>query len=172
MKRICIRNAALLLFIILLAGCETPMQEFSSDKGLFSIMTPGTFEKSTYDVNMVPGPVKLHVFIFAEPNIAYQASYVDYPVEIINSHDPNDIIDEVIDGLLIPLEGKLTSEEQISYGTDPGREIHFNAKGGQSLGHMVILLSDRRLYQVGVVGSKDTFSSDAAELFIDSFEIW
>ncbi|MFH2045688.1 MAG: hypothetical protein ABIK92_11140 [Pseudomonadota bacterium] len=163
-----------LVLCFIISGCDNigSMQKFKSDEGRFSIMVPSKPEQQNQTLNTPIGILEMKTFVIDKPNIAYIMAYVDYPDEVIDNSDPEAILDGARDGMLNKADVKLINEEEISYGEDPAREIQYTVKGKLGKGHIVILLSGRRLYQVGAVGLNAIFPQDVVQHYIDSFEIW
>lgn len=169
------QNSFLIIIVLLITtACEkkVALKEFTSNRGRFAVMAPGVLEKTTKTINTPVGLITLTNFIISKPNVAYIVSYSDYPDELINRADPQSMLDGSRDEMLRRIDGKLISEERVSYDEDPARELHYTVKGGLGKGHTVILLSGRRLYQIGAIGSKDNFPSNTVKKYVDSFEIW
>jgi len=162
----------LLLLVTIACDNEITLDEFTSNRGRFSIMPPGELDKKVESIKTPIGSMSMITFTLNEPDTSYLVAYVDYPDTVMNSSNPKTMLDGARDGMLAKIDGILLSEELVEYGEDPARELHYKVKGDLGLGHMVLLLSGRRLYQVGAIGEKDKFPAVKVKRFIDSFEIW
>jgi len=175
-KRLTGWSVSLLIIAVVLAtvGCEknVALEKFSSKAGRFSLMAPGNMEKESRTIQTKVGPVELISYTVSKRNYSYIVSFSDYPQEVVDQSDPDKMLLGARNGLLKSIQGKLISEDKIAYENDPGVEIHFTAKNGIGEGHMVLVLSGKRLYQVGAIGRKDSFPAEAVKQYIESFEIW
>jgi hypothetical protein len=173
-----VRLKFLILFFIapLLFGCfktsDEPLIEYTSDEGRFSVSMPGKPVKRIEKVSTPVGTIAMYEFLVEKPEIAYVVAYADYPNDAVQNSDPEKILDSAKKGAMQNIGGKITQEDDITYGEDPGRELHFSAKGGLWSGQAVLLLSGNRLYQVLAIGSKLTYPEKIVQEYIDSFEIW
>ena len=162
---------SLLLFSCVKAS-EEPLIEYTSDEGQFSVSMPGKPSKEIKNITTAAGSITMHVFTVEKPDIAYMVAYSDYPNVVIEHSDPEELLDGAKKGAMKNMGGKITKEEHITYGEDPGRELSFSAKGGIGKGQAVILLSGNRLYQVLAVGLKEKYPDQTVKKYIDSLEIW
>jgi len=166
----------LLFIVLLLFGCgklfEEKLIEYTSDKGRFSVSMPGTPNKQTQNISTGVGSIAMHLFVVEKSSTAYMVAYSDYPNEIIVHSNPDDLLEAAKNGAMKNISGKITEEEPISYGEDPGIELSFSAKGGKAKGQAVIVLSENRLYQVLAVGSNLLYPDKTVKKFIDSLSIW
>ena len=173
-----VNSKFLLLFFIalLLFGCGKTSEEtlipYTSDEGRFSVSMPGKPGKKIKNVPTAVGSIAMHVFMVEKPHIAYMVAYADYPNDLIERSDPEVLLDGAKKGAMQNIGGKITKEEHITYGEDPGRELSFSAKGGIAKGRAVIVLSGNRLYQVLAVGSNIQYPDQTVKKYMDSFEIW
>ena len=166
----------LFLVVLLLFGCgkffEEKLTAHTSNKGRFSVSMPGKPVQQTQKISTGVGSIDMHMFIVEKSNIAYIVAYSDYPGEIIQHSDPDDLLDGAKNGAMQNIDGKITKEEQIAYGEAPAVELYFSAKGGKGKGQAVIVLSGNRLYQALAVGSNLLYPDKTVKKFIDSFAIW
>lgn len=166
----------LVFIVVLFFGCgkasEETLIEYTSDEGRFSVSMPGKPGKQTQNISTAVGSIAMHMFMVEKKNIAYMVAYSDYPNEVIEESNPEEFLDAAKKGAMQNIGGKITKEEHIAFGEDPGRELNFSAKGGKGKGRVVIVLSGNRLYQVLAIGLNVQYPDQIVKKFIDSFEIW
>ncbi len=166
----------LFFIVLLLFGCgklfEEKLTEFTSKEGRFSVSMPGEPGKQTDNIPTAVGSIETHIFMVEKSNIAYMVAYSDYPSEMVQQSNPDDVLDGAKKGAMQNIDGKITKEELIAYGEAPAVELYFSAKGGKGKGQAVIVLSGNRLYQALAVGSNLLYPDRTVEKFIDSFAIW
>ncbi len=167
----------ILFFIaLLLCGCgkfiEEKLTEFTSKEGRFSVSMPGKPNLQTEKIPTDVGSISMHMFMVEKSNIAYMVAYSDYPSEMIQQSNPDDVLDGAKKGAMQNIDGKISKEELIAFGEAPAIELYFSAKGGKGKGQAIIVLSGNRLYQVLAVGSNLLYPDKTVEKFIDSFAIW
>ena len=164
---------ALVFVALLIVGCgEKSWSEYASDDGRFSVLMPGSPDEQTQAISTPVGSIDLHIFMVEKPDIAYMVAYSDYPQVVVEKATTDEVLEGARNGALAKIQGRLLSEDVISYDEHSGREIEFTAMDGIGLGRAVILLADNRLYQVLAVGAKDSFPKNDVKRFIDSFEMW
>ncbi len=178
-SRMSIETSKLLILLsipLLLFGCgmvfEEKLDEYTSDEGRFSVSMPGKPGKKTQSVSTGVGSIEMHMVTVEKTTTAYMVVYSDYPVEIIKHSDPDDLLEAAKKGAMQNIDGKITQEELISYGDDPGIELSFSAEGGKGKGQALIVLSGNRLYQVIAIGSNLLYPEKTIKKFLDSFSPW
>ncbi|MGM3306229.1 hypothetical protein ACSQ6I_09640 [Anabaena sp. WFMT] len=133
---------------------------FSSPEGKFSILMPGTPTKTKQKINTKNGIVEVNILTVERPQeeVKYTVAYIDYPNDYIELLKRNNLVEEAIDtGRKTALQNSkstLVSEEKISLGRYPGREVNYT-KPGDIIVKQRIFLVDQRLYQVSVETNKN-----------------
>lgn len=160
--------------VLLLAGCQqaSDWQEYKSTEGRFSVLMPSVPEERKQTVNTPVGPIDQHVAILSpDKNTAYLASYADYPESATQGVKPDQILDGSRDGSVANIQGKLLSELIITLGDYPGREIRVAFPDDIHTMRMRIYIVGSRLYQVGVLTTKENVSNNSVTKFLDSFKL-
>ena len=136
---------------------------------------PGKPTESSQKISTALGPLTIFLYTYDYRNGVYLASYLDYPGEIIEQSDPNDILNGAQSGAVGNVNGQLISSKDIDIATYPGKEIVFKIPKSErmpagGIGKARFYLVDNRLYQILSIegGSK---VSAAANQFLDSFEL-
>jgi hypothetical protein len=83
---------------------------------------------------------------------------------------PEKRLDHARDEALKLSRGKLISEKKFTYGANPGRELKVEIEGKAFVRMRLVLVGDR-LYFVAVLGSRGVLEAQAAERFLNSFEL-
>jgi hypothetical protein len=144
------------------------LQSFSSTEGGFSILLPGTPKYDATTVDSAVGPLVIHSYMVEDAGMAYGVIYTDYP-DFVRDADPEDILDGGRDGAVAKIKGTLVSEDRITLGGYPGRDITITS--GQMGVRTKICLADTRMYSAIVTGSADKISDPRIEEVLDSFQL-
>jgi hypothetical protein len=169
------RPSLLLLFIAVGAARvqaedKPEWKEFASKEGRFTVLMPRTPEQQQADAESDFGKGVLHMNTVQAGKVMYGANYCDFPAEIKKA-PIKQVFDSSRDGAVANLDGKLADEKEIKLGDYPGREIQIEIAGGKRLFRARVYLVEQRLYQVVVLGTKETATSKEADKFLDSFKL-
>lgn len=154
-------------------GNQAAYEEFSSETGNFSISTPEALEETQQSVQTPVGPIDIHTFTAESENSAYVVAYSDYPSEIVDQTNPDELLNSSRDGAITNLGGTLVSEEEIDLEGNPGRSLVIDTAAGTEEAATInsrIYLVDNRLYQILVVVPEGEGVVDS-ETFLESFEL-
>ena len=126
---------------------------FTSDEGYFSISFPGEPTESSQEISTELGPITIFFYTYDYRNGAYLVSYLDYPDEIIEQSDSNDLLNAAQSGAVVNVNGQLISSKDIYIETYPGKEIVFKIPKSKrmppgGIGKARFYLVDNRLYQI------------------------
>ncbi|MBP7688077.1 MAG: hypothetical protein KA765_09220 [Thermoflexales bacterium] len=149
-------------------------QAFTSKSGGFSVMTPATLKESTQSADTAIGQIDMHTFLAEVGNRAYIVVYADYPAEIMQQSDPEQILDGGRDGAADNLKGQILSENTLTLDNHPGREFVINATAQDNLEMTVqarLYLVKNRLYQIMLAAPQSEFKSSDADAFLKSFKL-
>ncbi len=155
-----------LVVVSSLAACggSTP---FSSPAGNFSVTFPAAPKEESQVLNTAIGAVTVHTFSCERGGRAYVVGYSDYP-NFDNGVDK--ALDGARDGAVNSSQGKLLSEEILSFEGHPAREIRLEMAQGLAM-RLRLIAVGTRLYQVGVVTPRDEASSPKIAEFLDTFHL-
>lgn len=173
-KKIFVFMVILALFF---AGCgKAAWQEFSSDKGKFSVMVPLPPEEKVEPVNLPQiGTVNMITYTVEQRDGAYMATYADYPYGLFQQTTPDKVLDGVGQGMArgSSTDGKVVSEQKIMVENNPGRDlvIEGTRQNVKFIMKARIALVSHRLYQIAAVMPKDQSTTIDAAKFLDSFKL-
>jgi hypothetical protein len=162
--------AVLLAAACALQGADKP---FVSDAGGFRLKMPAAPKEQTQKIQTPIGPIDLHMYLIDKGDMAYLATYSDYPEEVAKQ-DPKQLLDGVVDGSIKNSKGELITSKDINIGGFPGREYDYNIPipGGQTgIGRSRVYLVNTRLYQIVYIGAKAKGIPKAADDYLKSFEL-
>ncbi len=180
MRRSWWREPAIILVALLLAGgdaaCSPPpkAREFRSEAGRFSVMTPAALEEHTRNVETQIGTIVSRMFVGNSGGIGYMVGYSDYPDEVIQTSDPEEMLDGSRNGAVNNVNGKLVMETRISLAGHPGREFVAEAKGKNQEDLTIktrLFLVKNRLYMVLTAAKKEKAASSEMNQFLQSFKL-
>ncbi|MDB9524500.1 hypothetical protein PN498_00745 [Oscillatoria sp. CS-180] len=149
-------------------------EDFSSEAGQFSISTPAPLEETQQSVDTPVGPIEIYTFTAEQDDAAYVVAYSDYPPEIVEQTDPDQLLDSSRDGAINNLGGTLVSEEAIDLEGNPGRSLVISTDvnaGEPAVIDSRIYLVENRLYQILVVMPEDDNDDAASTNFLESFSL-
>jgi len=135
------------------------------------VLMPGTPTKVTHRMDTQVGPIDIWVFTLDQNKFTYIISYSDYPEQILQVKNQDNILDGARDGAVAHVQGKLLGQRQISLGQYPGRELTIEVPDGRHLVLMRMYLVKKRLHQVGVATPKANASSPNVTKFFESFKL-
>lgn len=163
----------LLITSVLLATCNPgpAPQVFQSEQGNFSAQVPAglTLAESSLPVNQLT----IHSFDGRLGETGYGIFYYDLPGEATDQKSQTAALDGARDGWLQFMHGRLESEQQITLGKFPGREITVAAQADS--GALTIkaryYLVRSRIYQITVSVPADHSIGLQADTFLKSFAL-
>ena len=172
------RKPVLILISLLLAvwlpGCAPKPQEFKSEAGRFSVMTPVKFEESTNNLKTEAGKIDLHLFAGLLEDIAYVVAYSDYPPENVPPDYAEKMLNGARNGAVGNTHGRLVSETKISLADHPGRELVIETRGEDQPPTIVkgrMFMVKNRLYQITVVAPRGKADDKIIDDFLQSFKL-
>jgi hypothetical protein len=163
-----------LLLAVGLAACSPQPQEFKSESGRFSVMTPVPLKETTQELESESGKIKLYLFTGQDGNIGYFISYCDYPPEVAKPERAEAMLDGARNGAVSNARGKLAGETRVSLGDNPGREVVIEAVGPQEWAIVIkgrLFMVKNRLYQIMVVSPRGRAGAAEYDAFLQSFKL-
>jgi hypothetical protein len=165
-----------LMLACCLASCSAPPapQEFKSEAGGFSVMTPAPLQEAVQPVETQSSKIDLHLFSAQQDEIAFFVGYCDYAPELARPDNAEQMLDGARDGSVGNTHGKLTSETTITLAGYPGREVVIEARGEDRPPVIIkgrLFMVENRLYQVTVVAPRARAGDKAIDDFLQSFKL-
>jgi len=171
-----LRPAVLFLgLVVVVGGCQKPMEEFTSTEWKFKAKFPGK-----PDTKQQAGPfnTKLNMFMTTARDGGFMIGVADMPIP--EGESPAEVqarLDGSRDGAVSNIGGTLQSSSAVTLqGKYPGRE--FTAKlppppkgPKEGIVRAKIYLVGKRLYQIMVIGTTSFATSPSANEFLDSFQV-
>ncbi len=151
------------LVALLLVGCaQNPSASFSPADSGFAVAMPGKVQEHTDKNNS-------HIFVSEVEGKGYLVGYTDFGHMVKANKANSDImLDATRNGIINGAHSKLVSEKKITMEGHPGRDLHLITKEGYAM-HLKLILTETRLYQVGVAAPPKDANAPEVEQFIDSF---
>lgn len=165
-----------LLLACCLASCSAPptIQEFKSETGGFSVMTPAPLQEAVQPVETQSSKIDLHLFSAQQDDIAYFVAYCDYAPDLARPDNAEKMLDGARDGAVGNTHGKLISETAITLAGHPGREVVIEARGEDRPPVTIkgrLFMVQNRLYQITVVAPRSRAGDKAMDDFLQSFKL-
>jgi hypothetical protein len=145
-------------------------EEYYSADGRFSVLFPGEPEESLQSVRTAVGQINLVMLTAGSKTSAFVVGYADYPRNVVESSDPEEMLDGARDGAVGNVGGRLTDETTLDFHGHPAREIRVEVAKKTSIRARVILI-ENRLYQVMVVSKSARILDGKGSEFFDSFTV-
>ncbi len=163
-----------LLLVLWLAGCTAKPQEFKSEAGGFSVMTPTPLQEEAKTLETEAGKIDLHLFAGQLDDIAYVIGYSDYPPEAAPPGYAEKMLDGARNGSVGNTQGRLVSETNITLAGYPGRELVIETRGEDSPPTIIkgrLFMVKNRLYQVTAVAPRGKAGDKVIDDFLQSFKL-
>ena len=142
-------------------------KKYVSKEGKFTVDF-GSGEPMT--LKQKAGDLELNITSATKGTGSYMVLYSDLPEGTIKSKKPKEIFDVSEKGLKF----KVTGSKDTEFGKDklPAREITASTADKDPIQlRIIMMLADKRLYQVMVAGPKEVVEGKDADAFFKSFEI-
>ena len=151
-----------------LAGLAAAQEtKHESKGGAFTIVFPAKPTTTTTKA----GDTEVHITVVPRGTGAFLAMYSDLAADAVKNEKPKDILEKGVKGLLTQFKAKITDSKDLEFGKAkyPGRDV--TAEKDMTLIRVRMVLADNRVYQVMVIGPKETVTGKEAMDFFDSFKI-
>ena len=150
----------------------TQWRKFSSAKGDFAVLLPGTPVEQKETENTEAGPATSYTYTLEKASVGYIVGYTDFPVKT-GLLSPKVFLDEFRDGMLEDgTKNKLLGEKNISLKNHPGRAIKFRDTDGLTFTARIYLVKRRLYHLMAMTATADEVASaGAVERFLNSFEL-
>jgi hypothetical protein len=150
-------------------------KEFSSERGRFAILFPGTPEEEQYTPS---GLRDSRQYVFWDDWANYDVAYNDYDIDLEKDAEKrNYVLNGMRDTGVSKVNGRLLSEAEVSLGGHPGRALKVSIPDG-SIIRVRMYVVGRRFYQVGVTTLGEQSAPDGgrsaearALKYLDSFRL-
>ena len=147
---------------LLFVGCASAPPSFSPPDSGFSVAMPGKPQEKTDKKGT-------HIFVSEVEGKGYIVGYTDFGHLVKANKSNSDImLDATRNGVINGAHSKLVSEQKIEVDGHPGRDLHLITKEGFAM-HLKLILTETRLYQVGVAAPPKDANAPEIDRFIDSF---
>ena len=166
-----------LLFI--LPFLQSKWQPFTSEKGKFTVQTPGDFVEKINKVETPIGETEYHTFLYQSEdekadNLVYMVSYCDYPEGSIHS-DSTELVKEffeiTVESALKSVKGELFYSSEINLGQYPGMLWRVNYQKGNATIKTKAYLVGRRYYSIQTITYREKGLNPFIDKFLDSFTL-
>lgn len=166
---------ALAFPIVVVLACSSLTQKWEtvSEDGI-TVEMPGKPTKQAQDVPSPAGKATGQMFTLDKGSEAYILAYHEFPESISNLNiDPKVLLKGASDGAVKNIDGKVTTERDITNGSYPGKEIvGSGSKEGKDIEFTIRLYwAKSRLVQTLYLAEKGKTNEKNATKFLDSLKI-
>ena len=149
---------------------KTTWESHSHKIGKFKInLPPGKPNEQIIDIPVGDEKIKLFIFGVESETQSFLVGYCDYPKEIVEKGDPEDLLDGVMKGMLEGMKGKEKSTEKIKIEGFSARELSFTIPDAKATGKARAFLVKNRLYQIIAFEAKE--KPEKVDDFLKSFSL-
>jgi hypothetical protein len=169
----------LILFALLCACLAFTFEWETVKEGGFTAQMPGTPTREVVSVDTKAGKLDITILTVTKGDEVFIIGYNDIPASVAADANPKTILDNARDGAVRKVNGKVTSEREISIEGYPGKEFTGDgfspSKNGEKSDEGTfterVYWVNPRLYQVLNVRPKGSALDDDAQKFLDSFKL-
>jgi hypothetical protein len=163
-----------MMVVSMAAFCAAGVETFTWEEGRFTILFPDKPKVGQQVIKLPVGNMTMHIFTAEFPKQTGEmvVSYADYPAQILASRKADQMLDDSVTGTIQGMKATLVKSDRITQAGAPGREFSWtvaNSKGPLK-GQGRIFLVGPRLYQILIVGTEKSLTSDVYDMFFKSFE--
>jgi hypothetical protein len=152
---------------------QPSIEKYISKEGNFAILFPGKPKETTQTTKSPIGDVKVYTATYAtKDGNVYMVSYSDLPEEATKPENLVTLFEGVREGAK-GKDGEILDSGRFEFGPDklPGYDLDVKKDKGDQRVKFRVIVREKRLYQLAVVGSKDFAQGKDAAAFLKSFEI-
>jgi hypothetical protein len=166
---------ALAFPIVVVLACSSLTQKWEtvSEDGI-TVDMPGKPTKQAQDIPSAAGKATGQMFTLDKGSEAYILAYHEFPAALSSLNiDPKMILNNASDGAVKNIDGKVTSQRDITNGSYPGKEIvGSGSKEGKEIEFTIrIYWAKTRLVQTLYLAEKGKTNQTNATKFLDSLKI-
>ena len=146
-------------------------------EGRFSVRMPGITHHEGLTQSSAIGPVETHLWGSQAGGVEYYSGYIDFPKDLTQDRDINEIYNSMRDGALSRINGKVKSEYSVTLGSHYGREItcegRHEGESRQVVLRLYLVQGVNRCYMLIAACLPDREQAAAKDFarFFDSFNI-
>lgn len=165
----------LLVHACAMSGSNTlTWEEFTVEKGGFSVMMPGEPEEQEQSIDTAAGPMDILLFTVSTSNATFTVGYTEFPDNLVaQMSDPNELLENGYAGIIQKQQATIQSEEDIALYGHPGKEIvaTVEVEDAATTLHGRFYLIGSKLYQTLIEFQTDKLTAEDIDTFLSSFEI-
>jgi len=145
-------------------------KEFRSDEGRFTVLMPGKPKAQNQTLDSPVGKVDMVMYMVGSRKVGCAVAYADYPQQLINSTDPQKILEGAKNGAVKNVSGRLVSETSIDFHGLPARDVVIEVPNKAFITARFILVGPR-FYELMFIAQTDKGHEQDISRFFDSFAI-
>jgi len=167
-----IRRAGVMAVALLVAACypELDWREVASADGGYTLLMPARPEHARREVVVGGVALAMSMASVRRDGMTFGAAYADIPA---GSGRHAGLLAAVRDALVRNIEGRITSDREVTIGGAAGHEFYAEGNvGGRPMRLAArLLIAGHRFYQVVVVGQSDRLANADVDLYLGSFRL-
>jgi hypothetical protein len=154
-------------------GGEPAWRSYTSTKGGFSVLMPGTPRERTRTVKTPYDTLKSTMveFLDRRKGCVFAIDFVDLPEDMVEEINIDDFLDLECELVLRGTRGKVRNQKNITLGRLPGREVEAEHLQGKAISRTRLFLVGRRLFHLTALVPKDLAPAGHLNKFLDSFRL-
>lgn len=152
---------------------------YTSEQGMFKVLTPGDFTKKVEQTKTPIGELAYHIYSYQPKeenadNFLYMISYCDYPEGSVHSDSTEllkDFFDATVESSVSSVRGELFYAADTKIGEYPGKIWRINYGNDKAAIKTKAFVVGNRYYAIQTVTYRHKSLNSSIEKFMDSFEI-
>jgi hypothetical protein len=145
-------------------------QEFRSDEGRFTVMMPGKPKAQNQSLETAVGKIDMVMYMAGSGKAGCAVAYADYPAQLVNSTDPQKLLEGATNGAVKNVNGRLVSETGTSFHGLPARDVWIEVPKKFFITGRFIM-ADSRFYELMFITPTEKGHEEDIAKFLDSFKI-
>lgn len=169
------------LSIILFILAQIPTWDwYTSEKGLFTVLTPGEMTEKVKETETAIGKLSYHIFSYqpeveaGADNFLYMISYCDYPAGSVHSDSTEllkEFFDATVESSVSSVRGELFYAADIRLGEYPGKIWRVNYGDNKAAIKTKAYVVGNRYYAIQTVTFREKSLNASIDKFLDSFKV-
>jgi hypothetical protein len=131
---------------------------------------PGKPKAQNQTLDTPVGKVPMVMYMSGSGSAGCAVAFADYPQQIINSTDPQKLLEGAKNGAINNVGGKLVSETKVSFNGLPAKDVVIEIPGKAFITARFILAGPR-FYELMFIAPKDKGHEEDIAKFFNSFAI-
>jgi hypothetical protein len=145
-------------------------KELQAKSQRFAISMPGEPDHQKQTIPSPQGQLHVDVYTFQRPSTIYSITAIEYPEGAIQPDSVEETIKRTRDGMAKSLEGKITTERELTLSGQLGREFQCSMKNGM-FARVRIYVVKNRMYEIVTATLPENRQGGDLVRYLNSFRL-